>query len=64
MISWENIFESVFLEQTNLKFLRDSYLYKTKDTFVTPEDNQHKLHIFEISIKKEIKLSFKNTWEI
>ena len=32
-------------------FLRNSYLQKTKDIFLTPEDNLYKLCIFEISIK-------------
>ena len=32
-------------------FLRESYLQKNKDIFLTPEDNLHKPCIFEISIK-------------
>ena len=51
LIGWENTFQSILLEQTNLMFLRDSYLQKTKDIFLTPEDNLHKPCIFEISIK-------------
>ena len=37
-------------------FLRDSYLQKTKDIFLTPEDNLQKPYIFEISIKLCINL--------